>query len=83
VHEVFLECAAERDLKALPFEIFRPVIPEIRALAQNPRAPGCHKIAGSKRLAHPYGNNRVVSEVDDALNHSERHARKTSEEVYR
>ena len=68
MHEVFLERAAEKDLKALPSAIFRRVIPQIRALAQNPRPPGCHKIAGSRNdWRIRIGDYRVVYEVDDKL----------------
>jgi mRNA interferase RelE/StbE len=68
VHEVLLERSAEKDLKALPAEIFRRVIPQIRALAQNPRPPGCHKIIGSRNdWRIRIGDYRVVYEVDDKL----------------
>lgn len=68
MHEVLLERSAEKDLKALPAEIFRRVIPHIRALAQNPRPPGCHKIAGSRNdWRIRIGDYRVVYEVDDKV----------------
>jgi mRNA interferase RelE/StbE len=67
VHEVYLERAAERDLKRLPAEVFHRIIPHIRALADNPRPPGCRKLAGSEsdwRLR--VGDYRIIYEVDDA-----------------
>jgi mRNA interferase RelE/StbE len=68
VHEVLLERSAERDFKALPSEMFRRVTSQIRALAQNPRPPGCHKIAGSRNdWRIRIGDYRVIYEVDDKL----------------
>jgi mRNA interferase RelE/StbE len=67
VHEVYLERAAERDLRSLPAEQFQRVIAKIRALATDPRPQGCRKITGSEHdwrvRVGPY---RVVYEVDDA-----------------
>jgi mRNA interferase RelE/StbE len=68
VHEVLLERSAERDLKALPSEIFRRILPHIKALTEDPRPPGCHKIAGSRNdWRIRIGDYRVVYEVDDRL----------------
>lgn len=67
MHEVFLERAAERDLKRLGRSEFDRVIAQIRRLAQEPRPKGCHKIAGSAddwRIR--VGDYRVIYEVDDA-----------------
>jgi len=66
MYEVYLERAAERDLRRLPAEIFYRVVPHIKALAQNPRPSGCHKIAGSKsdwRIR--VGDYRVIYEIDE------------------
>jgi mRNA interferase RelE/StbE len=66
VYEVLLERSAERDLKALDPEAFHRIVPRIRALSQNPRPPGCHKIAGSRRdWRIRIGEYRVIYEVDD------------------
>ncbi len=45
---VLLERAAEKDLSRLSSEIHNRVIAAIQALANNPRPPGCRKLAGSK-----------------------------------
>jgi mRNA interferase RelE/StbE len=66
VHELYLERTAERDLKALPSQVFRRIISHINALSQNPRPPGCHKITGSRsdwRIR--VGDYRVIYEIDD------------------
>jgi len=50
VHEVYLERAAENDLKRLPATTFHRIIPKIRILAENPRPSGCRKLTGSKNI---------------------------------
>lgn len=66
VYEVYLERAAERDLRKLPAKIFQLVIPCIKALAENPRPLGCRKITGSKNdWRIRIGNYRVIYEIDE------------------
>jgi mRNA interferase RelE/StbE len=66
VYEVYLEQAAERDLRRLPRQAFERVIVQIKALAGNPRPLGCRKIKGAKHdwriRVGPY---RVIYEVDE------------------
>lgn len=67
MYEVYLEGAAERDLKRLPAEVFHRIIPRIRALAQNPRPPGCRKLTGSENdWRVRIGDYRVIYEIDEA-----------------
>jgi mRNA interferase RelE/StbE len=67
VYEVYLEGAAERDLKHLPIEVFHRIIPRLQALGEDPRPPGCRKIAGSERdWRIRVGDYRVVYEIDEA-----------------
>lgn len=49
MYRVLLERSAEKDLARLSLEIHDRVITAIRALATDPRPPGCDKLAGSKR----------------------------------
>ena len=66
VYEVYLERAAERDLRLLPRDEFARIIPRIKALAEDPRPPRTRKIAGAKsdwRIR--IGDYRVVYEIDD------------------
>ena len=61
MYKVEISSQAERDMKRLAANIFDRIVPEIRALAQNPRPQGCVKLAGSK---HDYririGDYRVL-----------------------
>jgi mRNA interferase RelE/StbE len=66
VYEVLLERRAQRDIKKLPAEVFHRIIPSIRALAEDPKPPGCRKIAGSKNdWRIRIGEYRVIYEIDE------------------
>ena len=66
MYELYIERAAERDLKRLPAEDFDRIILHIKALSVNPRPHGCRKITGSKsdwRIR--IGDYRVIYEVEE------------------
>jgi len=66
VYEVYLEKAAENDLKRLPTTTFHRIIPHIKALAENPRPSSCRKLAGSKNdWRIRIGDHRVLYEIDE------------------
>jgi len=66
VYEVLLERRAQRDIKKLPAEVFHRIIPSIKALAEDPKPPGCRKIAGSKNdWRIRIGEYRVIYEIDE------------------
>ena len=44
-YQILLERSAERDLRRLPIAVHDRVIEAIRALAGDPRPPGCRKLA--------------------------------------
>jgi len=67
VYEILVETHAERDLRRLEADVFRRVVDGIRALAENPRPPGCRKITGSENdWRIRVGRYRVIYEIDDA-----------------
>jgi mRNA interferase RelE/StbE len=66
VYEVYIEKAAENDLKRLPTTTFQRIIPQIRTLAENPRPSGCRKLAGSKNdWRVRVGDYRVLYVIDE------------------
>ena len=66
MYEIFLESRAERDLKKLSAEIFYRIVPILKALAENPKPPGCRKITGSKNdWRIRIGEYRVIYEIDE------------------
>ena len=66
MYEVLLERRAQRDIKKLPTEVFHRIIQPIKALAEDPKPPGCRKIAGSKNdWRIRIGEYRVIYEIDE------------------
>lgn len=66
MYRVFLERAAEKQLKQLSAKLYNRVIAVIQELAKNPRPAGCRKLAGTD---HDWririGDYRVIYEIDD------------------
>ncbi|MEJ2670713.1 MAG: type II toxin-antitoxin system RelE/ParE family toxin [Deltaproteobacteria bacterium] len=66
MYDVYLERAAERDLKKLPLKVFHRIIIQIKSLGENPRPTGCRKITGSKQdWRIRIGNYRIIYEIDE------------------
>lgn len=68
MYEIYLERAAERDLKRIVALDFQRLISSIRELAVEPRPSGCRKITGSKgdwRIR--VGSYRIIYEIDDRV----------------
>ena len=67
MYRVFLERAAEKDLRKLPAKLHNRIIVALQALAENPRPPGCRKLTGAENdWRIRVGEYRVVYEIDDA-----------------
>jgi mRNA interferase RelE/StbE len=56
---------AQRELQRLPHEDYERVREAIRALAQNPRPPGCLALTGRAGWRIRVGNYRVIYEIND------------------
>ena len=83
-YEVYIEQAAEKDLKALPVEYFRNVIRRIQALSNNPHPSGCRKIKGSDNYWRiRIGNYRVLYEIDSTAKAVRVFRVKHRREIYR
>ena len=84
MYDVLIERTAERDIKSLPTALFDRILPRIKALADNPRPTGCHKLAGSKNdWRIRIGDYRVVYEIDDARKQVKIFRVRHRREVYR
>jgi mRNA interferase RelE/StbE len=56
---------AQRELQRLPLADYERVREAIRALAQNPRPPGCLALTGRAGWRIRIGNYRVIYEIND------------------
>jgi mRNA interferase RelE/StbE len=67
VYSDFLKRSAAKELEDIAPEVDRlRIVEKIRALAEEPRPPGCEKLAGrADRLRIRQGDYRIVYAVDD------------------
>ena len=56
---------AQKELAQLPAEPFERVRESIRALAQDPRPPGCLRLTGREGWRIRVGDYRVIYDIDD------------------
>jgi len=67
MYEILLEHSVKRFLKKIPVRDFNRIIPDLKALSENPRPSGCNKLTGSKRdWRIRVGSYRIIYEIDDA-----------------
>ncbi len=84
MYHVLLERGAEKDLSRLSSEIHDRIIVAIQALANNPRPPGCRRLAGSKNdWRIRVGDYRVVYEIADEIHVVRVNRVRHRSEVYR
>jgi mRNA interferase RelE/StbE len=84
MYRVLLERGTEKDLARLSSKIHDRVIAAIQALANNPRPPGCRKLAGGKNdWRIRVGDYRVVYEIADEIRVVRVHRVRHRREVYR
>ena len=68
-YRVLIKPSAVREIEAIPQKRQRQrIVSRIRALANDPRPPGCEKLTGQDRYRVRQGQYRIVYSVeDDAL----------------
>ncbi len=59
--------SAEKEIAGLTAPLRRFVIARIRALAHDPRPPGCQKLTGEDKYRIRQGDWRVVYVIEDAI----------------
>ncbi|MEO8467886.1 MAG: type II toxin-antitoxin system RelE/ParE family toxin [Gammaproteobacteria bacterium] len=64
-YELVFRKSVAKDLRRLPNEDVARILERIRALAANPRPPGCEKLSGLERYRIRQGVYRIVYEVQD------------------
>ena len=84
MYRVFLERAAEKDLKSLSSKLHNRIVVALQTLAKNPRPSGCRKLTGTD---HDWrirvGAYRIVYEIDDAAQFVRVNRVRHRREVYR
>lgn len=65
-YELVFKKSVAKDLRAFPSAHVRRILQRIRALANDPRPPGCEKLSGQERYRVRQGAYRIVYEIEDS-----------------
>ena len=64
-YRVFFRESVRKDLRGLPGPDLARILERIRALADDPRPPGCEKLTGADRYRVRQGDYRIVYSIQD------------------
>jgi len=64
-YELVFRKSVAKDFRQIPNEHVARILERIRALAEDPRPPGCEKLSGLERYRIRQGVYRIVYEVQD------------------
>lgn len=56
---------AEKEIRAQPLDLRRQIIARIQSLKDNPRPPGCKKLAGRDGYRLRAGSYRIIYTIED------------------
>ena len=62
-YSLFFKESAQKDLDGIPRKNLRKILSRIKALAGDPRPPGCEKLTGQNRYRVRQGRYRIVYAV--------------------
>ena len=65
MYDLYILPPAQKDLDRLEARAFARIVGKIRALAGNPRPPGCLKLTGEEGYRLRIGDHRVLYRIDD------------------
>jgi mRNA interferase RelE/StbE len=65
VYSIEVKRSAAKEIEDLPRDARRRVVERIGGLANDPRPPGCEKLAGGDRYRIRQGDYRIVYSVED------------------
>lgn len=64
-YELQFRKSVARDLRPFPKQDVKRIMQRIRALADDPRPPGCEKLSGQQRYRVRQGVYRIIYEIED------------------
>ena len=82
-YEVFIKASAEREMNALPANVFSRVTRMILTLESDPRRRGCRKLRGADGYRLRVGDYRIIYLINDGTRIVEVIAVAHRREVYR
>ena len=68
IYELIITGSAQKEIRKLPKDEVRRILPAIQSLSQNPRPSGCKKLVATKNSYRiRIGNYRVLYIIDDVI----------------
>ena len=64
-YKIFFKKSVEKDFKVIPKNDLKKILGRIKALAEEPRPPGCEKLTGQKRYRLRQGRYRILYSIQD------------------
>ena len=64
-YELVFRKSVTKDLRVIPKTDINQILQRIRALANDPRPPGCEKLSAQERYRIRQGRYRIVYEIED------------------
>jgi mRNA interferase RelE/StbE len=65
-YKLLIKASAAKEIERLPTQkLRRAIVARIRALADDPRPPGCAKLSGADRYRVRYGTYRILYRIED------------------
>ena len=82
-YEVIINNSAQKDIRKLPTQEVKKIVPAIRSLAHDPRPSGCKKLVTTKNTYRVrVGNYRILYCIEDQIRIVEVSAIKHRREAY-
>ena len=64
-YRIFFKRSVEKDFACIPKKDLKRILSRIKTLEENPRPPGCEKLAAQERCRLRQGQYRIVYSIQD------------------
>jgi len=64
-YKIFFKESVWKDFESIPKKDLKRILERIESLAENPRLPGCKKLAGQERYRLRQGQYRILYSIQD------------------
>ena len=64
-YKIYFKNSVEKDLIGIPKNDLKKILDRIELLAENPRPPGCEKLAGQQQYRLRQGRYRILYSIQD------------------
>ena len=65
VYKIYFKKSVEKDFNGIPKKDLKKILDRIELHTENPRSPGCEKLAGQQRYRLRQGRYRILYSIQD------------------